>query len=372
MAFFNGRIVVDYLQFLDKKIILYGAGYCGAMFAELLQEKGISVECFFDRNPQKAGRKIMDVMVKEPCKMEVPDEYTVIVCLLKKGETYRSIEKALAQLGYAHIIHIYDLRGERELFQNQNLVICPDVEKVKKNRSKYDWLKSMLEDEESKETLQAILDYMVDGGEFSLQSHALEEQYFAYDVYQKIEHEVVADCGAFKGEVMEIFLKKNPQFVKYVAIEPDFHYFEELEEKRNSYEKEKIEIVPLALSNQEEMLRMTNYANEDSVVKENGKIEVRATTLDCLAENLPVTFLKIDVEGYEKKVLEGAKVTIERNLPVIAVAAYHREEDFYEICEMIHQLSKEYSFYLRSYMNMQETVLYAVPRWRSVGGELER
>lgn len=360
------------MQFLDNKIILYGAGYCGAMFAELLQEKGISVECFFDRNPQKAGKKIMDIMVKEPCEMEMPDEYTVIVCLLKKGETYQSIKKTLLQLGYVNIIHIYDLRGDRELFENQNLVISPDVEKVKENMGKYNWLKNMLEDEESKKTLQAILDYMVDGGEFSGQSHSLEEQYFAYDVYQKIENEVVVDCGAFKGEVMEIFLQKNLKFVKYVAIEPDFHYLDIVEEKRNLYEKDKIEIVPLALSNREEVLKMTNYANEDSVVKENGTIEVRATTLDSLAENLPVTFLKIDVEGYEQKVLEGAQVTIKKNLPVIAVAAYHREEDFYEICEMIHRLSKEYSFYLRSYMNLQETVLYAVPRWRSVGGELER
>ena len=371
MAFFDGRVVVICLQFSENKIILYGAGYCGAMFAELLQEKEINIECFFDRNPQKAGKKIMDIIVKEPCEMEMADEYTVVVCLLKKGETYKSIKESLEQLGYVNVIHVYDLREDKDLFKNQNLIISPDIEKVKLNAKKYEWLKTMLEDEESKETLQAILNYMLEGGEFALQSHSLEEQYFAYDVYQKIENEVVIDCGAFKGDVMEIFLHKNPQFVKYVAIEPDFHYHGALEEKRNLCEKDKIEIIPLALSNQEEMLKMTNYANEDSVVKENGKIEVRATTLDSLAEKLPVTILKIDVEGYEQKVLEGAKIIIKKYLPVIAVATYHKEEDFYEICEKIHQLSKEYSFYLRSYMNLQETVLYAVPRWRSIGGKLE-
>lgn len=57
---------------------------------------------------------------------------------------------------------------------------------------------------------------------------------------------------------------------------------------------------------------------------------------------------------------------IREQRPVVAVAAYHRERDFYELYELLRDLYEGYHFYLRSYMNIQETVLYAVPPWRLV------
>ena len=49
------------------------------------------------------------------------------------------------------------------------------------------------------------------------------------------------------------------------------------------------------------------------------------TTLDklFLLKNVPVTYIKIDVEGFDVEVLRGAKELIKRFRPKIAVTTYH-------------------------------------------------
>lgn len=61
------------------------------------------------------------------------------------------------------------------------------------------------------------------------------------------------------------------------------------------------------------------------------------------------------------RLLAGAEAIIRRDEPVIAIATYHKEQDFWEIPLRLKHLVPEYHFYLRSYLNVAETVLYAVP-----------
>lgn len=358
----NKKMMSEILQ--NKKIILYGAGCCGAMVAELFKKQGREIYCFFDGNEKKNGTVIMGTRIELPHQKKESDQYCIIVCLLTCGTVYSDIRRNLQQLGYSDISHIYDWKDNRELFQNQALIICPDVEKIKRNRQSYEWLSGKLADQESQRTLRAVLNFMLGQKEFEICPHPLKEQYFAYDVYRKTNEEYVIDCGAFKGEVMNIFLEKNIKYAHYMAIEPDREYVKELEKKREEKGSDRITVIPMALSDCREMLRMTNYGNEDSIVREDGTEIVEAAKLDELAAEYPCTFLKIDVEGYERKVLSGAENLIKKRKPVIAIAAYHHEEDFYELCRLIDEMTTGYSFYLRSYMNLQETILYAVPENR--------
>ncbi len=74
-----------------------------------------------------------------------------------------------------------------------------------------------------------------------------------------------------------------------------------------------------------------------------------------------VTFIKLDVEGAELEALKGARDTIIREHPKLAICVYHKKEDIWEIPEYILSLSKEYRLYIRHYhWNPSETVLYAV------------
>ena len=75
-----------------------------------------------------------------------------------------------------------------------------------------------------------------------------------------------------------------------------------------------------------------------------------------------VTFIKMDVEGSELEALKGARRTIVRDKPKLAICIYHKPEDMLTLPWYIKSLVPEYKLYLRHHSVMAtETVLYAMP-----------
>ncbi|MBI5075491.1 MAG: FkbM family methyltransferase [Nitrospirae bacterium] len=73
-----------------------------------------------------------------------------------------------------------------------------------------------------------------------------------------------------------------------------------------------------------------------------------------------VDFIKMDIEGAELHALKGAEQTIRTFRPSLAIALYHRIEDFWEIPEYLQSLALGYRYYLGHYtIHAEETVLFA-------------
>jgi len=347
---------------MNKNIILYGAGFCGAMFLELLQAEGERPQCFFD---QKKAGSLEGIPIRKPCKIAEMTDASIVVCMLEKGSLYEEIRNNLKNLGYEDIVHIYDLK-DKKLFEDQKVIILPKKEIVEGKMEHFKTMCERLKDKTSKKLLDQVVDSILDQKIAVEKNAPIQEQYLAYDIFTHNEEEVFVDCGAFKGEVLEAFIEKNKKFKRYICIEADEKYLPFLEQKKKQYDCVQIEIKKAALSDQVEEKFIKNYAMEDSILSEKGDRRVDTVPLDQLMQDEEITFLKIDVEGMEKKVLEGAKNEIIKNRPIIAVATYHYETEFYELFEWIENLDLQYDFFLRSYMNIQEIVLYAVPKERWV------
>jgi FkbM family methyltransferase len=94
-------------------------------------------------------------------------------------------------------------------------------------------------------------------------------------------------------------------------------------------------------------------------------VELRTETIDALvaAGDIPrVDFLKVDVEGADLSVLEGAAETIRTQRPRIAIACYHKPDDLVAIPELLDSLGVPYRWYLQcSTMTPIDTVAFAVP-----------
>lgn len=351
----------------NDPVVIYGAGYCGAMFCELLQDNGVSPVCFFDKNNAKHGNTIMGVPISYPQVLIDAAQYLVIVCILQKGNLFKEIRKYLNDMGYMKVIHITDLKNDKKLFSKQKLIISPDVNSVKANILSIEKVNDCLMDSMSRETYLSIIKFLLGDSDLVIPSLPMRQQYFAYDIYSKNKDEVFLDCGAFKGDVMDIFFENNNhEYSRYYAIEPDLEYIKTLEQKKYKYSDSRINIINSAVSNSSKQLRIQNYGNENSVICDNGENTVNCDTLDKLAYGVCPTFIKIDVEGFEQQVLAGAEKTINEFQPVIAIAIYHSEKDFWEIPLLIKEKYPFYSLYIRSYMNVHETILYAVPDNRRV------
>ncbi len=69
----------------------------------------------------------------------------------------------------------------------------------------------------------------------------------------------------------------------------------------------------------------------------------------------------MDIEGFEKRALIGAKKIITEQEPALGISIYHKREDIWEIPKLILDLNSEYKFFLRHYsLGVIDTVLYAV------------
>lgn len=108
--------------------------------------------------------------------------------------------------------------------------------------------------------------------------------------------------------------------------------------------------------------RRTFFTEEltGSRVEEEGGIVVNGLDLDSIVKEDRVTYIKMDIEGSERRALEGAKKSIQRYRPKLAVSLYHKFEDIVELPAYILELVPEYKFYIRHYCSdVCETVLYA-------------
>ena len=84
------------------------------------------------------------------------------------------------------------------------------------------------------------------------------------------------------------------------------------------------------------------------------------TSLDKYTKDIEVGFIKLDIEGNEVNAIKGARETIVRDKPFLAICVYHKKGDILAIMDLIHNLEPSYRFWLRDYsITGKETVLYA-------------
>ena len=104
------------------------------------------------------------------------------------------------------------------------------------------------------------------------------------------------------------------------------------------------------------------------MISEDGDTEIVVDSIDDVI-NLPISIIKMDVEGQEMPALIGAKNTILKNLPILLISLYHKPEDLFTIPLYINELSNNYEFRLLQHYTdpsmgtpLTDLVLYCLPK----------
>lgn len=180
------------------------------------------------------------------------------------------------------------------------------------------------------------------------------------DVFKPKANEVYVDAGGYDGEsIIGFYQWAGENYKKSFVFEPVAGMCGVIRQKVAADHIPDVEIGNYAVWNKKESLM---FAEDDSssLVTKEGEYEVSGIDIDSFVKNEKVTFIKMDVEGSELKALGGAKQTILKNHPRLAICIYHKPEDIVEIPFYILELVPEYKFYIRHYTShMWETVLYA-------------
>ena len=92
---------------------------------------------------------------------------------------------------------------------------------------------------------------------------------------------------------------------------------------------------------------------------------VSCRVLDDVFADLPVTYLKFDIEGAEWEALRGAAALIRRDRPILAVAIYHKPDDLFALPNFVMEQTPEYDYFIRAHdVDGIDLVFYAVPKER--------
>ena len=191
------------------------------------------------------------------------------------------------------------------------------------------------------------------------------KQYDVKNIFEVKNDAVVFDIGAFKGDTAYFFSKKCSNKARIYAFEPDENNYKILLKIKDKYKLNNVIASNILFSNLETEINFLSMDLNRPAVK------MKSTTIDKFVEenNIEkINYIKMDVEGAEKNILEGAIKTIKKFKPSLAIAIYHGGklfmEDFYNIPIFIKNvINEDYEYYIKTFHPAGlETILFCKPK----------
>lgn len=342
------RLGVEVLKARDEPVFIYGDGEYAEVVERYLAVHGVKVAGRFV-DAAYAGRGVASTYEK------VQSEHSGLQIVLGIADQ-EIARKSWARNGYTSV------------GKPVSLVLSPhyldsiDAAFVNLHAGELERCRTRLEDAWSRDTLLAYLKTNITGRDQYLRSVQVGDQYFPSMV--RLERDAVfADCGAYTGDTLRDFVSRVPDFCgKYYGFEPDPQNYQRLLATIREINGQNFFAFPAGVGQRHGMQKFMVGGNSttDSKVSDAGDLEVEIRTLDEACPD--ATFIKLDIEGGEYEALEGARNTIVRNKPQIAVCVYHRPEHLWSIMQLLESMVPGYRFYLRQHRTIcTELVLYAVP-----------
>ena len=163
--------------------------------------------------------------------------------------------------------------------------------------------------------------------------------YYEVPETRVLPQDVVLDCGAAEGLFT---LRVIERCREAVLVEPLPLFLDCL---RRTFEGEpRVRIVAAALADRCGTASLEENGPSSHLVNGGGGPTVEVLTVDelCTRLDLAPTYLKADLEGFEPGMIAGARETIRRHRPRIAVTTYDRREIASEIVSLLRSFDPSY------------------------------
>jgi len=339
------------LQNTRRPIVMYGMGNGGDRLLDICQSKGLFAADIFASDGFVRGHSFRGYKVKSLTEIEAA--YEEFIILLAFGTSRPDVMNMLKTLSQKHTL----LAPHMPVFGNTLF----DEAWFSEHRSAFDELCDLLADEQSKATLKNLIDYMITG-EISPLFDCMTSEEEAVSLLQLTDAETYVDGGAYNGDTVASFVKTvSDKYSHIYAFEPDGKSCKKLVKRTEDTSVDRITLFNKGLWSGEDMLSFESKAARGSALSPNGGA-VPVTSLDNALGNVPVSYLKLDVEGAEREALLGAENILKTHKPKLNIALYHRTEDIITLPFLIRKIRPDYRFYLRKHpsLPMWDVNLYGV------------
>jgi FkbM family methyltransferase len=164
---------------------------------------------------------------------------------------------------------------------------------------------------------------------------------------------VIIDAGANAG-VFSVFAAHLSPQGKIYSFEPSPETYELLSKNTREYSQILTFNHGLGDISKEENLILAESSGSNTMVDSGMRdgtsasmVKVCVKTIDEVVREQGITrvdFIKMDTEGYEEKILYGAKETIQKYAPVLSMSAYHHVGDKKSIPNYVLSLNPRYKY----------------------------
>lgn len=331
----------------NKKLYIWGAGRKGKEIIENYASTW-SIEGFIDNNDS-----VTEYMGYTVIRPDVLRENADRCCILISTDKPGVIARQIHEMGIENYYSYFWLHVERK-----DYLLQEDIEEEKVESAR-----SLLIDEKSKQLLDIIVEKRKWGFLDYTDIKEDGDEYFEHDFFKYCEHEVLVDAGGYDGDTIEEFVSFTRNHYKQIySFEPDKSVGELLKAKLGQYGG-KVKFYPYGLYGENIMLPFynDNQLYSSHIVEDTDASSfIQCVRLDDVVGEEEITFIKMDIEGAEIPALHGAKKTILKNRPKLAICIYHKPKDLWEIPLLIHSWALDYKFYIRHYgYRYQGTILFA-------------
>lgn len=354
--------VPDYENIRDASsfgVYLYGAGFVGRWAISYLEGLGIRILGFVDSDSGKWGSKISGKVVLSPLEKAVTEAKAIIIT---SRHAVNKIKNTLEGLTKAKIMSI------------DAFVVC------QQGAETIEMLQQIFSsDARSQDTVRGVLISMLEGSTRSLAHHADTRPFFDRYGFFNRDGEVFVDAGAYVGDSIERFLwSVNGVFKKIYAFEPSRDQYIAMKKRVErliaewGIDEKHIVLENKAISNRTANVRIErgNRSIQNRVEFSNSPLDdleavttIEAVSLDEYFREQTFTLLKVDIEGSELDLLNGAIKSIQRDRPRIALSVYHYPTDIFSLPFRAQEINKDYEFFLGHHSSqLMDTVLYCRDR----------
>lgn len=365
--------VWEHLAGTGKPIVLYGMGNGADKILEGLAAAGKKVAGIFASDEFVRGQKFhgLTVQTYAALKEQLGDFVIVLAFASERPE----VLKRFYELAAAHEVlapHVPVFAGDevvtRKLLQQQE----------KKIRTVYEHLA----DEQSREVFAGALNYKLSGKISYLEKITTGRRDDLQTLLKFGAAEIYVDGGAYNGDTVQEFRDlTGGRYAKIYACEPDTRNFKKLQlavQEQNWHDVKCVNkglwscsstLAFSATSGRQAALveelqphdlhfpklsgvKAANTAGgmpQKSVLIQHSKaVLVPVISLDELLGSEQATYIKLDVEGAELAVIEGATRQL-AGRPQLFIAAYHHDRDLWELPLALWQAQPAYKIGLRKH-----------------------
>lgn len=216
--------------------------------------------------------------------------------------------------------------------------------------------------------------YIIDCLQGGLHYTLSNRQYFYERGRVKVAPEAgdyVVDGGACLGDTALIFSNTVGETGHVYSFDPVEDNLKILLHNVEGFPLKNVTVYPCGLSHeniQAEPIVLNTYApgfSSERAMQNNLMLPLRSLDFLVTCGDIEkVNFIKLDIEGAEMSTLRGAKYTINKFRPKMAISLYHKPDDFFEIINYVKENHPFYRVYFDHYtIHQEESVAYFSPMY---------